>query len=568
MVLSNVVIYSLKAAFSTAVLYGFYRFALRKEMHFTANRVFLLLSMLVSVVIPFISFTVFYNVVVQQVAPSVAVLESSQPMGSAPAAYVQPLSLAEAAGIVYVAITGCMLLRLMLILLKFILSVFRHSHRETLNGKTVLVSNSWSQTFSFFGVVVMPESDFGRADRYLLVAHEQVHARQLHSVDLLFAELLIAFQWFNPISYLLRNSLHEVHEYLADRCVILNGADQLSYKRLLLDCITSANMPTLSSSFSAKLSKRRFAMISKTYNTGNQKYRFLLSIPIAVALFAMFSLKVEANYVYAKQPAVKMASTPVATGVTVTNAPQDSSAVNKLVEVCHTLNSDGEYLKDFTFIQVKPGEERTYSFVLTKGTTYCFATTSNANKLVVPWLRKAGSESEVLPRMLSILADNHVTAFYDISETAVYKFTVKNAISKSFDMASTMFFVGMFDEDRAKTSSKDSVVNNEASEDEVFFIVEDMPEFEGQDVGHAREWIQKNLKFPEEIKSKGVAGKVYVSFVVNKEGKVIDVKLMRGLEPSLDKEAIRVVSEMPKWTPGKQQGKAVKVTFTIPVKFE
>ena len=237
--------------------------------------------------------------------------------------------------------------------------------------------------------------------------------------------------------------------------------------------------------------------------------------------------------------------------------------------MCHTLNSEGEYLKDITFFQVKPGEEQTYAFVLTKGVTYCFATTSNANKLVVPWLRKSGSENEVLPaRMLSASADNHITAFYNIAETAVYKFTVKNATSKSFDMASTMFFVGMFDEDRAKTNSKDSVANNEASEDEVFFIVEDVPEFEGQGIEHAKEWIQKNLKFPEEIKAKGISGKVYVSFVVNKEGKVVDVKLMRGLEPSLDKEAIRAVSEMPKWTPGKQQGKAVKVTFTIPVKFE
>jgi len=302
--LASVMFLTLKAAFSVAVLYGFYRFVLRKETHFAINRAFLLLAVLVSVITPFITITIIQNVVMHQVAPSVTVLESSQSMGAPLTAYDQPLSPIEMVGVAYLTITGCMLFRLLLILLNFILSVSRNSRRETINGRIVLVSSSYSQTFSFFGVVVMPESDFQRADRHLLVAHEQVHSRQLHSIDLLLAELFIAIQWFNPISYLLRDSLHEVHEYLADRCVIRGGADQLSYKRLLLDCITTANMPTLSSSFSAKLSKRRFAMISKTYNSGNQKYKFLLALPIAVALFALFSLKVEAKYIYSRQEAL------------------------------------------------------------------------------------------------------------------------------------------------------------------------------------------------------------------------------------------------------------------------
>lgn len=562
------VLLSLKTAFSVAVLYGFYRLALRKELHFAVNRTFLLLAMLVSVAIPFISITIFHSVVVDQVAPSLTVLGSSQAMGAVPAVLDQPLSLVEMVGVAYAAVTGFMLLRLLIILLKVILSVSRNSRREKVLGKTVLISNVWSQTFSFFGIIIMSENDFQRSDCHLLVAHEQVHSRQLHTVDLLLAELFIAIQWFNPISYLLRNSLYEVHEYLADRCVIRAGADQISYKRLLLDCITTANMPTLSNSFSAKLSKRRFAMISKTYNTGNRKYKFLLSIPVAVALFALFSLKVEANYVYAKLPAANIATTPVVTGEKVANSSVDSTVVKKLVDKCHTLFSDGQILKDFTFIQVKPGAEQTYSLVLTKGTTYCFATTSNATKMVVPSLFKSENEKEVVPvKILTTTADNHVTAFYDISETTVYKITVRNATSKSFDMASTMFFIGMFDVDQLKSSSKDSVENNE-SEDEIFYIVENMPEFEGQDLGHARDYIQKNVKFPEEIKTKGVTGKVYVTFVVNKEGKVENVKLERGLEPSLDKEAVRVVSEMPLWTPGKQNGKAVKVCYTIPVKFE
>lgn len=564
MELASLVLLSLKTAFSVAVLYGFYRVALRKELHFAVNRTYLLLAMLVSVAIPFVSVTIFHNVVVDQVAPSLTVLGSSQTMGAAPVVLDQPLSLVEMAGVAYAAVTGFMLLRLLFILLKVILSVSRNSRRETVLGKTVLISNVWSQTFSFFGIIIMSENDFQRSDCHLLVAHEQVHSRQLHTVDLLLAELFIAIQWYNPISYLLRNSLYEVHEYLADRCVIRGGADQISYKRLLLDCITTANMPTLSNSFSAKLSKRRFAMISKTYNTGNRRYKFLLSLPVAVALFAMFSLKVEAKYTYAKQPTVKVKLASKALKVdSAPKALQDSTAVKKLVEVCHSLISNGTFLKDFTFEKVKPGEERTCSIVFTKGTRYCIASTSTANNAVTARLIKSGSEKEVVPsQRFSTNTDNHITSFYDIQETAVYKLVVTNTTSKPFDMVATLFFIGQFDADQPKKSAVDSV------EKETFFIVENMPTFNEQGLNDARIYIQNKVVFPDDIKAKGVKGKVYVSFVVNEEGKVVNVKVVRGLDPALDKEVVRAVSEMPLWKPGMQSGKAVRVTFTIPVNFE
>ena len=573
MELANVVLLSLKTAFSVAVLYGFYRVALRKELHFAVNRTFLLLAMLVSVAIPFISITIFHNVVVDQVAPSMTVLGSSQAMGAAPVVLDQPLSLVEIVGVAYIAVTGFMLLRLFFILLKVILSVSRNSRRETVLGKTVLISNVWSQTFSFFGIIIMSENDFQRSDCHLLVAHEQVHSRQLHTVDLLLVELFIAIQWYNPISYLLRNSLYEVHEYLADRCVIRGGADQISYKRLLLDCITTANMPTLSNSFSAKLSKRRFAMISKTYNTGNRRYKFLFSLPVAVALFALFSLKVEAKYIYSKS--VIPQETPILVtkevkSASITNSIVDSSAIKKLVDKCHGLVPGGGLLKDFEMLQVKPGEERKYSLVLSKGTTYSLASATNANNLVPAWLIKSGAEKEIFPSLKLMTTDKYsMTAVYQIAETSVYEIVVKNTTSGTIDMVVSLFFTGQFDVDEIKASKKDSVRELDKEEmQETFFIVENMPEFEGQGIEHAREYLQKQLKLPEAAKAKGIKGKVFVSFVVTREGKVESVKVIRNLEPSLDKEAVRVVSEMPQWTPGKQRGHAVNVSFTIPIKFE
>ena len=101
---------------------------------------------------------------------------------------------------------------------------------------------------------------------------------------------------------------------------------------------------------------------------------------------------------------------------------------------------------------------------------------------------------------------------------------------------------------------------------DVFFKVEVMPKYPGGEEA-LRVDISKSVKYPDEAKKKGIQGKVYVTFVVNEEGKVVDSKIARGVAPSLDKEALRVMSELKTWTPGEQKGKPVKVQYTVPINF-
>jgi len=107
----------------------------------------------------------------------------------------------------------------------------------------------------------------------------------------------------------------------------------------------------------------------------------------------------------------------------------------------------------------------------------------------------------------------------------------------------------------------------EVAEEEVFFIVEDMPSFQGQGQEGFRQFIAQNLNYPEIAAENGISGKVYVQFAVNSRGEVVDAIVVRGVDPALDKEALRVVMSSPKWTPGKQRGKPVKVQFTFPINF-
>ena len=113
-------------------------------------------------------------------------------------------------------------------------------------------------------------------------------------------------------------------------------------------------------------------------------------------------------------------------------------------------------------------------------------------------------------------------------------------------------------------------VQEEVIEEEAipFQLVETRPSFNGGDANEFSKWVNSRLEYPEIAKENGVQGRVTLQFTVEKDGSVTNVKVVRGVDPSLDKEAVKVVSSSPKWTPGKQRDRAVRVTYTFPVIFQ
>lgn len=110
------------------------------------------------------------------------------------------------------------------------------------------------------------------------------------------------------------------------------------------------------------------------------------------------------------------------------------------------------------------------------------------------------------------------------------------------------------------------VVEDPQKEEEVFMVVEKMPEFPGG-MGELMKWLSKNIKYPAIAQENGVQGRVVVQFVVNRDGSIVDPQVIKSVDPYLDKEALRVVKAMPKWSPGEQRGKPVRVKYTLPVMF-
>lgn len=109
-------------------------------------------------------------------------------------------------------------------------------------------------------------------------------------------------------------------------------------------------------------------------------------------------------------------------------------------------------------------------------------------------------------------------------------------------------------------------VEEDPVEDQIFQVVEQMPEFPGG-MAELMKFLGKNIKYPTIAQENGIQGRVIVQFVVNQDGSIVDPVVMRSVDPYLDKEALRVISTMPKWKPGMQRGKAVRVKYTVPVTF-
>lgn len=116
--------------------------------------------------------------------------------------------------------------------------------------------------------------------------------------------------------------------------------------------------------------------------------------------------------------------------------------------------------------------------------------------------------------------------------------------------------------------AESSYVEEEIEEEVPFAIVEQKPKFQGGDQNDFTKWVFSNIVYPEIAKENGVQGRVILQFTVDKDGSVKNVKVLRGVDSSLDKEAVRVVSSSPKWEPGRQRDKPAKVTFVFPVIFQ
>jgi BlaR1 peptidase M56 len=280
-----------KSAVCLAIFYGFYFLLLRKETFFHWNRCFLLVTAALSLFIPLLNIQINKEEKAQlpqliervQIAPHNIEYQLVTPIAPA-----FSMSLGEVFGGLYI---GVALVLALLFLMKItrLWWLLKTSKKEQKEGFSILeTSNKNVPTASFFGYIFWKNNP-NDSTQQLILQHELAHVRGFHSVDVLLSEILIIFQWFNPMAWSLRRSLHSIHEYIADDWVVRNTCRRYDYALLLTQSAEIAS-PRLTNGFHSQL-KNRLVMLSKSPSRPLLKVKYLLSLPLAAALMLLFSFR-------------------------------------------------------------------------------------------------------------------------------------------------------------------------------------------------------------------------------------------------------------------------------------
>lgn len=530
--MSPIFIYLLKSSLSLAILVLFYELVQKREVFFHFNRIYLLFGIAIALLLPFWNFNVLS--VFSTEATSQNYLLTYQVSNFQLPEVVIGGSETTQSGFSLVSLLLCTYLSGVLI--KLTLLLFRTMKLITLIGKTkatiinrvkFVFTEGDLPVFSFFNNIFISENTFNSEDSEKIIAHEKVHISQLHSLDLLFAELICIVQWFNPFAYLLKKAIRENHEFLADQQVISAYNDPSTYRLLLLNYSSRIKTNSLAHNFSYSLLKRRLFMTKKP------KRRMRLGISVSAASLAFILVLFACS-----QPDQNLTE----------DSMDKSIFFSDNVEVLPEYPGGVENLVVFLRSNINYPEKAKED-----------GTTGSVDVTFI--VEKDGSISNVkVKKSLSEECDREairvVNSMPDWTpgkqEGKVVRVGLELPIFFSLDYGS-------------KTTVYNSDEINEG--DSIFTLVKQMPEFPGG-TSALMEYLGANINYPEQAKKDSIQGRVFVNFIVEKDGTIGKVNVLRGVGGGCDEESIRVIKSMPAWTPGRDEnGNAVRVSYNIPIKF-
>ena len=480
--MNSLVNYIMESGISLSLFALIYLFFLRKETFFRTNRLFLLLSVAFSLVLPLLTIPVYapepLSLPQVTVTPYANLLETVVVRTHHLAGEVESFVISSKL-ILELYFTGLAIMCFMLFVQLF--QIYRFIRKGTVlpqNGYKLVLIEKVTSPFSFLNYLFI-QNNYQQIPGYRkMLDHELEHIRQGHTFDILLLDILLIFQWFNPFIWLLKRVVRENHEYLADRAVLHSGIKPAEYKLLLLSQVTD-NVVYAANHFNYSLLKNRFKMMTKIPSPKKAGIKIISGVLIAMALVVVFACE------------------------------QKKSATDTLKTGKDSLMADLE------------------------------------NRQV----RISGSQEEI-SKLREILTSGNYTVSADDENGRSFLLLQEKGTKPDSLLAGNLSTEG----------------SNEVPED-VFVIVEKMPQFPGGDAALLN-FISKQVKYPDIAVEKGIQGKVIIRFVVTRDGSVKNAKVLRGVAPSLDKEALRVVNLLPKWTPGEQRGKRVDVYYTIPISFQ
>ena len=539
-------VYILKSAFCLALFYLFYRLLLSKETFHRFNRVALLCLLVLSCVVPLIEVgSEGVNEINRQFLSWEEMLLMSElqtgEVAEAKAAsswgWKEVLLLVYLIGIVFFLVRTLWSLARMFGLLD-------GCKKERLEGGIYLfVHEKEIAPFSWMKFIVLSKKDCEEGGEAILT-HERAHIHHLHSWDLLLADVCVFFQWFNPAAWLLKQELQNIHEYEADEWVINQGIDAKRYQLLLIKKAVGTRLYSMANNLNHSSLKKRITMMIKKKSNPWARLKYLYILPLAAASVAAFA-RPEVSNSFEEISSVKVSDL-----ASIMKADGEKSVENlsqKKVKVAGKV------------IEEKNGKPVTGASIIVRGTT-------NGTLAIDGKFSIEANEGDVLVVSFIGLQTQSVIVPKGGSESMVV------SMKEEVQNLEEMVIVGYAPQDDGviqvtSVKKEEEAPAPKADEEQVVFqLVEEMPSFPGG-MKECMMFLAKNMKYPVAAQQAKIEGRVIVQFVVDRDGSIKDAQVVRSVSPELDAEAVRVINSMPKWTPGKQRGKAVAVKYTMPVMF-
>ena len=527
--------YFLKVNVAIVLFYAFYRLFFYKDTFFGWRRTALLCFFAVSAAVPLLNIQTWITeqepmVAMADLYASVVLPELTIGTEAAPTDWKSILS--EYANIAYWGIVALLMIRLVMQLAGIIHLACRCRKVQIGNTNIHLLPKA-DGPFSFFHWIFIHPSSHTEEEFNEILTHEQTHARQWHSIDVIISELVCIFCWCNPFAWLMKREIRTNLEYMADARVLENGYDSKTYQYHLLGLSHQKAAATIYNSFNVLPLKKRIKMMNKKRTKGIGRTKYLMFLPLAALLMIVSNIEAVAR------TTKKIAA-----------------------EVIEAVDAKtGQAVPEVQAPQVAPLPEQDTKTVTYKGKVV----DKDGSITNVKILRGIDPElNKEAVRVISAMPKwkpgtqkgEAVRVKYTVP--VMFRLTENNTQVKYAPIESKideMVVVGYAPEEATYPE-----------EVTVFEVVEKMPEYPGG-MSAMMEFIGKNIKYPVAAQKAKIQGRVVIQFIVDKEGNIICPRVIRGADPLLDAEAIRLTTIMPKWKPGMQRGQAVNVKYTVPIMF-
>jgi TonB family protein len=539
-----------KAALCIMVFYLFFLFFLGKDTLYERNRIFILLSFLSALILPLVTIQTKQPLDIQFFGKDLTGVTINDSTGAMPVTD-ESLPLFNWKQIIFlIYLSGVFLLGLKL--LAEIMSLLLLIQKQKRNGSHIIsLKNHKSSGFSAFGHIFI-DSGLIPEEAQEIINHEQKHINQHHFFDLLFVEVLKVLQWFNPFIYLFDRSLRAVHEFQADEECLNSGITVQSYQGLMLNQVFRVKVFGAANSFSnPTLIKKRMIMMTKKRSRALANLKILLVMPVLVLLLISFS-----TCTVKKKSAETLTVTPAYTVIR------------------DTVVTRGSELEPFVVVEempMFPGGDSAILKYIHENTKYPESAKANniSGRVVVRFCVTETGKVDRISVLKGVSPELDVEAIRVISTLPAFKPGKQGGIAVPvWYMAPIQF--GTVTKNTllplAPPPPPPPPATSTKGKTEPFVIVEEMPMFPGGDSALLK-FIFENTNYPDSAKANNITGRVVTRFCVTETGSIDQISILKGVDPTLDAEAIRVVSTLPAFTPGKAGGVPVPVWYMLPITF-